>query len=110
MYETFEPRRHGGIEQQAQGVDIQPTELIQRAPVAHFGGAVEYPVGSIDSSLERLQVFQVADDRLDPPLVEPAHVTGRPDERADAMAAPECLFGRMTAYEACRARDEDGLR
>ena len=108
--EPLELGRNGRIEQQAERVHVEPAELIERAPVTHLGRAVEHPVGPGDAGPQRLRVFQVADDRLDAPLVEPARVARGTDERPDPMASLQCLFGRMAADQPGRAGDEDGFR
>ena len=59
---------------------------------------------------ERLGVFQVADDLLHAPLVEPAGVAGGPDQSPDAMAAFQGLFGRVAADQPGGAGDEDRFR
>ena len=51
--EPFDSGVSGRIEQQAERIDIEPAELIEGAPVAHLGGAVEDPVGPGDAGLER---------------------------------------------------------
>ena len=37
------------VEKQPEGIDVKAAEFRERAPVAHLGGAVEYPVGPGDS-------------------------------------------------------------
>ena len=108
--EPLEPGRYGRIEQQAECFHVEPAELVEGSPVTDLGRAVENPVGPGDTGLQRLGVFQVADDRLDAPLVEPARVARGTDERPDPMASLECLFGRMAADQTGRAGDENRFR
>ena len=109
MDESLDPGLRGGVEQVAQGLDVEEAEVLQGPPVADLGRAVEDPVGPGHPPAEGLGVGQVADDRLDPPAVEESGIAGGADERADAMAAAQGLLHGVTADEAGGARHEDRL-
>ena len=101
----------GGVEQEPKRLDVEPAELVERAPVAHLGGAVEHPVGPGDPRSQRLSgSSRSPDDRLHAPLVEPARVARGADQCPDAMASLQCLFGGVAADQPGRAGDEDGFR
>ncbi len=71
MHQPFDPRLAGGIEQESKRFDIELAEFGQRTPVAHLGGTVEDPIGARYSGMKRLAIFEITDDRLDAPLIEP---------------------------------------
>ena len=109
VHQPLDPGLAGGVEQETEGLDVEPPELLETTPIPHLGGAVEDPVSPGGAGAEGLRIFQVADDPLDAPLVEPSRVAGGSHQGPDAMAALQGLLGGMTADQAGRPGDEDDL-
>ena len=51
MDEALDAGSGGGVEQQAERLDVEPAELFERSPVADLGGAIEHPIGARDAGL-----------------------------------------------------------
>ena len=109
--EPLEPGGNRGIEQQAEGIDVEPAELVERAPVADLGGAVEHPVGAGDAGSRA-----PAGSSRSPTIVSTPHwssqrvsLVGRTSART-RWPRSQGLFGRVAADQPGRAGDEDGFR
>ncbi len=109
MHQPLDPGLAGGVEQEPEGLDVESPEVLESAPISHLGGAVEDPVGAGGAGPEGLGIFQVPDDALDAPLVEPSRIAGGSHQGPDAMAALQGLLGGVAADQARRPGDEDDL-
>ena len=108
--EPLELGGNGGIEQQAERFHVEPAELSRVPQSPTLAAQLNTQSAPATPGSQRLGIFQVADDRLHAPLVEPARVARGPDEGPDPMAALQGLFGRMAADQPGRAGDEDRFR
>src|SRR5262245_4372716 len=109
MDQPADPRCDGSLQQQLEGCDVELAKIFQSSPVADLCGAIEDPVGTGRTAPERLAIFQVADDLLDPPTVEPARVARGPDQDPEAMPASKSFLHSMAAHQARAAGEENGF-
>lgn len=58
------------VEQEAEGIDVELAKVVELAPVAHAGRAVDHPMRAGDAPPQRGFVGQVADDLHHAPTVE----------------------------------------
>ena len=100
---------HRRVEQEPQCGDVQAAELLQGAPVADLGGAVEDPVDPLTAGAQGIGVFEVSGDLLDAELIEPAGVARRADQGPDAVAAGQGFLSDVAADQARGAGEENRL-